>query len=125
MKFWGAWLNDNASPGIYVPQWVIRVTTSPIQAFVLAQLAYWFGQNSKGDCRASINREGHLWVAKSARELADEIGFSESQVERVTKELERRGLLATKKWKFNGAPTRHYRLGFETLERLVAELPPK
>jgi len=86
-----------------------------LAALMLEQLIYWSG-------RTKILGG---WIAKSNVEWADELRLSKYQASACTKKLESMGLIITKKKRFNGAPTIHYKIQEKRLMQLVNAIVKK
>jgi hypothetical protein len=82
---------------------------------------YWHGVNREtGKPRMSIEREGHLWLAKSYDDWHEECGILAEVARKGIARMVERGLLVKRVWKFNGIPMTHIRVdpeGFETALR--------
>jgi hypothetical protein len=79
--------------GIFVPGWALQVTRTRAELLVVAQLAYWFGVGKKGKVRAKIVQDGHHWVAKTYKKMAEETHLTPGQVRGAVRSLKGRALL--------------------------------
>ena len=91
-----------------------------IVALLLSQLLYWF-RPTNGGPRARITINGQLWIAKSARELAEETGTSEGQVKRGLGCLRGLKLIDVVIRQFRFSPTMHLRPRLDVLEAMLAK----
>lgn len=106
---------------IAVRRVLVRVCGGIDAAFLLSQLLYWHGDGPEGP-RATIERDGATWVAKSERELSEELGLLDADgnvrqnvVRRIALRLVEAGLIETRVWKWNGSPTTHYAIRWDAL----------
>ena len=67
-------------------------------AILLEQLLYWTPRSNSG------------WIAKSHKEWKQEIHLSRHSIDKAANYLISKGIVTTKIKKFNGAPTKHYKL---------------
>jgi len=85
-------------------------------AWLLSQILFWFDDRKKKDgkrqgSRARIVREGHLWIAKSHRELHSETGIPERSIRDYVKYLsEDRGFLVKGKWVYDRKRDRNQKM---------------
>jgi addiction module HigA family antidote len=79
---------------------------------LLSQLVYWHLPTKHGTSKMRISKEGNLWVAKARTEWWAETRLKPRQVDRAAKILVKKGLVFTKKWRFNGSPTTHWRINW-------------
>lgn len=84
---------------------------SHVGAIFLEHMLFWY---SKGG-----GKDG--WFYKSAKEWYAETGLSTDSVKRYTKMLVQLGVLETKLYPANGAPTTHFRLDAEKLYTILVE----
>jgi hypothetical protein len=85
----------------------VDFTGSLEAGMLLDQLLYWTPRASRKDG----------FIAKSNKELRDELCLTDYAIRRARKELEELGVLETMVKKWGGAPTVHYRLDLEALNR--------
>jgi hypothetical protein len=89
----------------------VDMTGDFIAGYVLSRLIYWHGDAEKtGDPRMKIEREGHLWMARSYEQWFLECRLTKSQIMRVYNILENLGLIETRTWKFAGDTVVHVRI---------------
>lgn len=93
--------NSNSTITVHKP--LVEFTGSLEAGMMLSQLLYW---HEKWDSQ---------WKAKPDKEFAEELCLTKYKVRKARGELEKLGILKTKKEKFNGAPTIHYRLDIDFL----------
>jgi len=99
-----------------------------ISGLVLSQIIYWHLPDANGKTKLRINHNGELWIAKTRREWWDEIRVGPRQLDRALVILEKHSLVETAVYRFNGSPTKHIRLIYETLLPGINNLsinPPK
>jgi len=75
-------------------------------AMLLSQLLYWTPKSSMGG-----------WIAKSDREFQNELCLKRYSIRSASKLLAQRNLIETKRKKFNKAPTTHYKVNWDSLEK--------
>jgi hypothetical protein len=80
-----------------------QATRSSTAAALLYQIAYWWP-------RAKVTRNGHTWIAKSAKAWCDETGLTPDQYERAVHKLRRLRLVVTEQHWFGGKVITHLRL---------------
>ncbi len=93
---------------IVIHRALVEFTGSLEAGMLLGQLLYWTGRGALKDG----------WVAKSDAELQRELCLSRYAVRQARERLERMGVVETRRAKWNGAPTTHYRL---VIDRLLPE----
>jgi hypothetical protein len=84
----------------------VQFTGSLEAAMMLSQLLYWTPKSSMGG-----------WIAKSDKEWNDELCLSRYGIRTATTTLKDMGVIETKLKKFNGAPTNHYIVQWDALEK--------
>ena len=89
---------------ISVPKLLIRLFDNPTDAIVFAQLVFWSDKSARTDD----------YFYKSGKELSEETGLSEDQIDRSIKRLMKFDFVDCKKKRANGAPTRHFHICLET-----------
>jgi len=107
---------DTPSDGIFIPEWVLAVTSNGTERLVLAQLAYWFGETRAGRVRAKIKRGGYHWVAKTYAELGREVHVTGRQARWAVDKLAERNLVVREDRRFRGLRTTHLRLSVEDID---------
>lgn len=96
---------------------------SLIDGILFSQIMYWHGFNREnGKRRLSIEREGHLWLAKQFKDWWDECRIDERTAKRSMARLEKRGLIITKVWKFDKNRSTHIRVVWECFKELVLKV---
>ncbi len=81
-----------------------------VAGIILSQIVYWHLPDREGNTRLRVSREGKLWLAKARTEWWDECRVTPKQVDRAMEALRHSGVIETRLFKFNGAPTVHIRL---------------
>ena len=103
--------------GFFIRLGLVDIAGDLASGALLSQLVYWHP-------RLTIEREGHLWLAKTRGDWWDECRLTEMQVRRAISQLEGRGLIVKAIWKWRDAPTTHLRLVPEVIEAELSNLPP-
>jgi hypothetical protein len=84
---------------------------------VVAALNYWFrAAGRRGGLRAVVTRDGHLWVAKTDRDLARDCLLPASRLRRAVAALVEGELLVRRNWMFSRQRMGHYRLDWDKLQ---------
>jgi hypothetical protein len=86
------------------------ITKDFTAGFVLSRLMYWFGDGEDGTPRAQVERNGHLWVARTYLQWFAECRLTEAEIIAAYAVLEKMGLIERNVWKFAGNPTVHIRI---------------
>lgn len=81
-----------------------------LAGLLLSQIIYWHLPDKYGNSKLRVERDGYLWLAKSAKDWWSEIRLTEYQARRALSVLEKKGLIVTEVHKFNGVPTKHIRI---------------
>lgn len=124
--FFEAWLysEDAQRDSILLKKMYIDINGGHIHAGILfSQIMYWHGTNLEtGKPRMTIQRDGHLWLAKRYSEWFDECRVNEHTAKAEINKMIARGLLFNTLYKFGGLPTVHIRVNpveFEARVRAV------
>ncbi len=107
--------------GVLVYAGLVRMSGNVDRGLILAQLCYWFGDGRSGRTRATIDRGGQWWVAKTHSELARETGLTSRQVRSAVDFLRGEGLIHVEHHLFRGRRCLHLRFDYETFHRLWDE----
>lgn len=81
-----------------------------VSGLLLSQLVYWHLPSANGKSKLRVYHDGKYWVAKGRAEWHKEIRLTPKQVDRARRLLEAKDLIETALYKFNAAPTVHYRI---------------
>ncbi len=92
-----------------------------VSGVLLSQIGDWHLPAKNGDSRLSVDRDDHLWLAKSYPDWWEECRVTEKQARRAIHVLADRGIIPVGKWQFNGAPTTHIRLNWPVFPKSLAE----
>jgi len=84
-----------------------------VAGIMLSQIVYWHLPDREGRTRLRIQREGMMWLAKGRADWWDECRISPKQADRALERLRKLGVIETKLFRFNGAPTVHLRISQE------------
>lgn len=93
-----------------IPRMFVHFTGDLNTAALLNQIIFY---SDKSKC----NKQGYFY--KSYKEWEQELGLSEYQVRRSTKQLKEIGIVDTRLFKANGSPTVHYKLNYEELSESI------
>lgn len=111
-----------ASDFVLINHAYIDIAGDLVCGAMLSRIVYWFGRSTEtGKLRASLVRDGRLWIAKRRKDWWDEIRITEKQVRRATEVLVGLGLIVTKTYKFNGVPTTFISLNAAELLKRLSE----
>ena len=88
---------------------------------VIGALNYWFRPGSNGRLRATIRRDGYLWVAKTDEELAHECLLPLYRVRRALDALLEHGFIVRRNWMFRTQRTGHFRFVWDALQGAALE----
>jgi hypothetical protein len=91
---------------IVVRRSFVQFTGTLEAGMLLSQLLYWTPKSTMNG-----------WIAKTDDDFSNELCLTQYAVRKARSELEKCGILETKLKKFNGAPTVHYRLDLDALQR--------
>lgn len=114
----------------YVPAYVELVNGDILAALLFSQIIYWHLPGKTGKSKLRVKRGDDMWLAKSASDWKDEIGFTPKQAYRAVGVLKSMGLIQTKLFKFKGSPTTCIQLtekGIEAMDSHPSQIhnPPK
>ena len=88
---------------------------------LLSQIVYWFLPSRTGDDRVTVERDGKLWLAKQREDWWAECCITPKQFDRCSCELEKRGLIWTAVYRFNGLAVKHASLNWSGLIQQLSE----
>lgn len=93
-----------------------------VAGLALSEIVFWHLPSSQsGQTKLRVHKVGHLWIARARHEWWERTRITPKQVDRVLTILVDKGLIVKKNFKFNGSPTTHIRIVWETfLEQLQA-----
>lgn len=84
-----------------------------IAGLLLSQIVYWYLPSKKGGSKLRVFKDGYYWIAKARHEWWDEIRVRPRQIDRATVILQQKGIIVTRLYRFNNAPTSHIRIDKE------------
>jgi len=84
-----------------------------IAGLMLSQIVFWHLPDAQGRSKLRVHKDGYLWIARGRADWYDEIRVTAKQADRALGILEKRGIIATALYKFDGAPTKHIRIDSE------------
>src|SRR5690625_1801093 len=94
-----------------------------VAGVLLSQIVYWhLPSKETGKTKLRVKKDGHLWIAKGRSDWWDEIRITGKQFDRASNILVKKGLIEKKTFKFNGSPTIHTRLIWETFLPLLDDI---
>ena len=85
-------------------------------AILFSKIAYWLA-------RATIEKDGCKWIAKTRQNLANETGLTLKQVRTGLERLKSYNLIAIEQHKFKGISQSFIRIKEGVLEKVIAESP--
>ena len=94
----------------FVPAYVELVDGDIQAALLFSQIIYWLLPGKSGKSKLRVERDGAMWLAKTASHWGDELGFTPKQAYRAIGVLKAKGLIWTKRFRFKGSPTTCIRL---------------
>ena len=97
------------SRGVFLHAAYMTALGDPVAAILCSQIHYWYSPSKAGRSKLRIQKKGNYWIAKSAKEWAEETGLTSAQVKRAIGVLVDNGVIEKMVTKFNGAPTVHVR----------------
>lgn len=119
--FWDGWIASEGSDhdAIKVKRIYIDLNDGNLYDGILfSQIMYWHGRNREtGKPRLSINRDGHLWLAKSYDDWWDECRINAATARKCVERIIKRDLLVKRLWKFDNRPIVHLRVNVEAFEQ--------
>ena len=86
---------------------------------LLSKIYNYFIPNRKNKIEANIEKDGHLWVAKTRLDLEHETGLSQQKIKRSLEFLKRNNFIIIKIYKLDGLTVSHFRVN---LEKILEEL---
>jgi hypothetical protein len=96
---------------------IVRCTTDMV--LVLSQIIYWNLPDAAGESRLRVEKEGEIWLAKSATEWAKECGIPIHAARDAIDRLELFGVIRVSTLHFRGHPTKHVILNKDLLMEMV------
>jgi hypothetical protein len=81
-----------------------------VAGVLLSQVVFWFLPNKQGESKLRVQRDGELWLAKRHEDWWEECRITQWQAKRAIRVLVQKGILVSKLYKFDGAPTTHLRI---------------
>lgn len=81
-----------------------------VAGVLLSQIVFWHLPDKRNQTKLRVTKSGKRWIAKARYEWWDECRITPKQVDRALKLLRDQGLIETKNYRFDGAPTVHIRI---------------
>ncbi len=104
----------NNSPVVLSQPQLIRVFGAA-KALFLSQINYWIKKESSG-----VIYDGKRWIFNTAKELADQIGVSIRQVERIIANLREEGIIEVEKLApYKSNRTNYYTINYDLLSEII------
>lgn len=100
---------------IDVKRCYIDIAGDLVSGVLLSQIIYWHLPDEQGRSKLRVNHDGYDWLAKKREHWWDECRISPKQFDRGVDSLEKKGLVATRLYRFDGSPTKHVRVNWEGL----------
>lgn len=85
-----------------------------VAGILLSQIVYWFLPDKQGRTKLRVEKDGHLWLVKGREDWWEECRIKPRQFDTAIAKLESKGLVEKKTYKFNGNPTIHVRILWDT-----------
>lgn len=104
---------------------VLLLEGDAVTALVLSQIEYWHLPVTTGRkvrFKLSIYRDDRWWLAKDSLGWWYETGLSRKQIRRALEKLRNLGLIQTRVWLWDGAPTTHVWLDICALQTARQEV---
>lgn len=89
---------------------------------LFSQIMYWHMPSKQGESKMQVLREGKLWLAKTYDDWYEECRIKSRTAREALRRIEKRGLIITHTWKFDGSPTKHIRINWEKFEEIVKSI---
>lgn len=117
---------ERSQPLITVKRCYVQMTEDDLIAgLVLNQIVFWSTPNAQGEIPLQIERDGHVWLAKTRQDWFQECWITPIQVDRALAILKSKKLIEVALFKWRGAPTTHIRLIWENFipawEKIVTQ----
>lgn len=91
---------------------------------LFSQIMYWHMPSKQGESKMQVLRDGQLWLAKTYDDWFEECRIKSRTAREALRRIEKRGLIITHTWKFDGSPTKHIRINWEKFEEIVKSNVP-
>jgi hypothetical protein len=92
-----------------------------IAGILLSQIVFWFLPTDDGKSKLRVEKDGEYWLAKGREDWWDECRIKPRQSDEALKKLVELGIIEKRLYKFNGTPTTHLRIVWETFLKLLNE----
>lgn len=99
-------LPQDLGRGVWVRNYMLKVTTNKVQAIVLAQIIYWLS-DGRGHNPQPHKKLYYRWTAQTSAGLASQTGLTDDQVDKALNWLRKANFLNWKNRLFNGIKQRH------------------
>ena len=84
-----------------------------IAGLMLSQIVYWHLPDKDGNTKLRVQKDGKQWLAKKYDDWYKEVRINHHQARYALNKLEKKELVETRVYKFNGSPTKHIRIRTE------------
>jgi hypothetical protein len=108
---------------IAVKKVYVKVAGDIVSGVLLSQIVYWNLPSKSGDSKLRVEKEGKKWIAKTRQEWQEECGITVYQFDRAVDDLQKKGLVEARKFRFNNAPTTHIWLNLDALITAILDIP--
>lgn len=100
----------------------VDVADDLIAGLLLSQIIYWYLPSGQRQSKLRVEKDGHLWIAKSHADWYEEVRITEWQAPRALTKLEERGIIEKRIYRFDGSPTVHIRIIEEKFLEMLSKL---
>lgn len=97
----------------------VDISGDLIAGLLLSQIIYWNLPNRQGKSKLRVCKKGKWYIAKANQDWWDEVRISVKQAVRALRILKEKGIIKTKIFKFDGAPTTHILMNWKTFLSLM------
>ena len=97
----------------------IDIAGDLVAGTLLSRILYWFAPNKEGRSKLRVIRDNKYWLAKERSDWWNEIRITDRQFDRASKDLEKKGLITRKIFKYGRSTATHIRPNFQTLNDAI------
>ena len=114
---------EKNSPGtVKVKVCYIDLAKDIAAGVALSQIVYWHLPGKDGKSRLRVKKQGRLWIAKRYEDWWHECRIKQRTLDRKLEMLEKRGLILTSVFRFNGSPTLHVAIQWDEFLGALSEV---
>lgn len=115
---------DSHNEVAFIQKSYFLATKDLVAAILLTQIYYWFSvSRHTKKVRASIERNGRLWIAKKREDWLDECCISPKQFDRGIKILEDKGFVVCSIFRFGADAVKHISLNYDRIAEIKRNSP--